>query len=139
MMIVRIKLGDRAVEPVQREGDSGVDLYATHDVTVHCGQRDLVRFGVHFEIPEGYGGFVFPRSGLASNGFIVHTGVIDSGYRGEVCATLENLSNGQWWQIKRGDRVAQIVIMAVPRVTFDVVHELSDTVRGDKGFGSSGR
>lgn len=138
-MIVRIKLGDRAVEPVQREGDSGADLYATHDVTVQPGCRERVRFGVHFEIPEGYGGFVVPRSGRSSEGFIVHTGTIDHAYRGEVCATLENLTIRDTWFVKRGDRVAQIVIMPVPRVTFEVVHELSDTVRGANGFGSSGR
>lgn len=80
-----------------------------------------------------------PRSGFASSGFIAHTGVIDHAYRGEVCATLENLTTRECWYVKRGDRVAQIVIMPVPRVTFDVVHELDmNTVRGEDGFGSSG-
>jgi dUTP pyrophosphatase len=97
-----------------------------------------VDLGVAFEIPDGYGGFVMPRSGLASKGWIAHTGVIDAGYRGSVCATLENLTVGDTWTIKRGDRVAQIVVMPVPRVTFELCSELSETERAGNGFGSTG-
>ena len=139
-MNVRIKLlNAHAIEPIQRDGDSGADLHVTHDVTVAPGQRARVQFGVAFQIEEGWGGFVLPRSGLASRGWVAHTGVIDNSYRGEVCATLENLTVGETWTVKRGDRVAQLVIMRVPRVTFDVVHELTASVRGGNGFGSSGR
>lgn len=135
---MRIRLlSERAIELVQRDGDSGADLHATHDLTLGPGQRGRVDFGVAFEIPSGFGGFVMPRSGLASRGFIAHTGVIDFSYRGPVCATLENLTERDTWIIKRGDRVAQLVIMPVPRVVFDVCAELSETERGANGFGST--
>ena len=138
-MIIKIKLLNAvAIAPTQREGDSGADLYATHDLTLGPGQRGRVSFGVAFEIPAGYGGYVMPRSGLASRGFIAHTGVIDAAYRGDVCASLENLTRGDVWEIKRGDRVAQLVVMPVPRVTFDTCTELSETERGSNGFGSTG-
>lgn len=137
-MIVRIKLlNAHAIEPIQRDGDSGADLHATHDVDVLPGEREKVRFGVAFEIPDGWGGFVLPRSGLASSGRLALTGVVDCAYRGEVCATLYN-STRETWHVKRGDRVAQLVIMLVPRVTFDTCTELSETDRGANGFGSSG-
>ena len=101
----------------------------------------VVATGLSLAIPEGFAGFVLPRSGLASNfGVTVVNapGLIDAGYRGEVKVALINLDLQASYTIKVGDRIAQLVIMATPTVTFVEVAELSNTTRGDAGFGSTG-
>ena len=137
-MQIRIKLlNEHAIVPVQREGDAGADLHATHDVTVLPHSVAQVDFAVAFELPEGMAGLVKSRSGHARAGHLVETGLVDSSYRGPVGATLHNAT--MWpWVVKRGDRVAQLVVIPAPRVTFDPCTELSETERGVKGFGSSG-
>ena len=123
-------------------GDAGLDLYSAEDVSLQPGQRALIATGLAIAIPEGYAGFVQPRSGLAAKqGFsIVNTpGLIDSGYRGELKVIGINTDNESTIEVKRGDRIAQLVIQEVPVVTIDEVDELDDTARSSGGFGSTGK
>jgi dUTP pyrophosphatase len=130
--------------PVPRyayDGDAGCDLYSAVDAALAPGQRAMVPTGIAVAIPQGYGGFVQPRSGLAAKQglSIVNTpGLIDSKYRGEIKVILINLDTEKTITIKRGDKIAQLVIQPVISATFNVVKELDATVRGDGGFGSSG-
>ena len=125
----------------QREGDAGLDLHSAEDVVLQPGERAMVGSGVAVAIPSGYVGLGTPRSGLAARvglSFVNAPGVIDSGYRGEIRMILVNLDPKDPIEIKRGDRVAQLLI--VPVMTVDVVEcdELPDTERGSGGFGSTG-
>lgn len=122
-------------------GDAGCDLRSTSEpVELSPGQRMMFSTGVAVAIPEGYAGFILPRSGLAAKQGIsvINTpGLIDSGYRGEIKVALINHGDGSVL-ISRGDRIAQLVVMPVPEVEFVRVAELDQTVRGDGGFGSTG-
>jgi len=123
------------------EGDAGLDLYAAEDVTLQPGARALVATGIAAAIPEGYAGFVQPRSGLAvRHGLsLVNTpGLIDSHYRGEIKAIAINLDPTTPIHIRRGDKIAQLVIQRVERCELVEVSELDETVRGEGGFGSTG-
>ena len=122
-------------------GDAGLDLRSTEDIVLKPFERKLVSCGIAIAIPEGYAGFVMPRSGLAIKhgiSIVNSPGLIDSNYRGEIKAILVNLDPNDDFQIKHGDRIAQLVILEVPPVTLEEVDELSQTTRGDGGFGSSG-
>lgn len=122
-------------------GDAGVDLRATCDDILKPFERKLVPCGIVVAIPSGYAGFVLPRSGLAIKhgvSLVNAPGLIDSNYRGEIQAILVNLDPQSEFAIKRGDRIAQLVVMRVPDAAFDVCAELPDTERGAGGFGSSG-
>ncbi|MDO8915251.1 MAG: dUTP diphosphatase [Coriobacteriia bacterium] len=122
-------------------GDAGMDLYAAEDVTLQPHQRALVPTGIAVAIPEGYAGFVQPRSGLAiKQGLsIVNTpGLIDSHYRGEIKVIAVNLDPATPISILRGDKIAQFVIQSVVRAVLVEVAELDETVRGESGFGSTG-
>lgn len=123
------------------EGDAGLDLYSAEDATLAPFERRLIATGVAFSIPEGYAGFVQPRSGLAiKQGLsLVNTpGLIDSHYRGEIKAIAINLDSQNQIEIRRGDKIAQLVIQPVARVELVEVVELDETVRGEGGFGSTG-
>lgn len=123
------------------EGDAGLDLYAAGDVTLAPFQRALVPTGIAIALPEGYAGFVQPRSGLAiSSGLsLVNTpGLIDSRYRGEIKVIAVNLDPEREIRIAHGDKIAQLVIQQVARVTLDEVDVLDETTRGEGGFGSTG-
>lgn len=126
-----------------RLGDAGADLFARTEVTIGPGGgRALVPTGVAVAIPEGYAGFVQPRSGLAlRHGVTVLNapGLIDSGYRDELRVLLVNTDPVDPYQVRRGDRVAQLVVKAVAQVEFVPVGELSASERGLGGFGHSGR
>jgi dUTP pyrophosphatase len=126
-----------------RLGDAGADLFARTEVTISPGGgRALVPTGVAVAIPEGYAGFVQPRSGLAlRHGVTVLNapGLIDSGYRDELRVLLVNTDPVDPYQVRRGDRVAQLVVKAVAQVEFVPVGELSASERGLGGFGHSGR
>ena len=126
-----------------RAGDAGVDLVAREDVTLAAaGGRALVPTGIAIALPEGYAGFVQPRSGLAFKHGVTclnTPGLIDSGYRGELKVCLINHDPTEAFEVKRGERIAQLVVQAVENVTFVEVDALDDSERGDKGFGSSGR
>lgn len=122
-------------------GDAGMDLYAAEDVVLEPHQRALVPTGIAVAIPEGFAGFVQPRSGLAiKQGLsLANTpGLIDSHYRGEIKIIAVNLDHVTPISIRRGDKIAQFVIQAVVRADLVEVAELDETVRGEGGFGSTG-
>ncbi len=124
-----------------RRGDAGLDLLAADDLTLEPGERRLLRTGVAVAIPEGYAGFVHARSGRALReglGLVNAPGLIDSGYRGEVRVIVVNLDPACPIHVKRGDKVAQLVIQKVEHADLEVVGELPPSERGDGGFGSTG-
>jgi len=123
------------------EGDAGLDLRSAVDVTLQPFERTLVPTGIAVAIPEGCAGFVQPRSGLAIKAglSLVNTpGLIDSHYRGEIKVIAINLDPAVPIEIRRGDKLAQLVIQAVERATLIEVEDLSETARGEGGFGSTG-
>ena len=126
-----------------REGDAGADLVARHDVTLAPGGgRALVPTGAAVAIPPGYAGFVQPRSGLALKHGVTclnTPGLIDSGYRGELQCLLVNTDPTEAFEVKRGERIAQLVIQRVEHVRFAPTDTLPETTRGGQGFGSTGR
>ena len=125
-----------------RPGDAGADLVARDDVLLPCrGGRALVPTGAAIAIPEGYAGFVQPRSGLALKHGVTclnTPGLIDAGYRGELKVLLVNTDPEADFLVKRGERIAQLVIQRVEQVQFREVDELPDSERGSGGFGSTG-
>ena len=124
-----------------REHDAGLDLYAAEAVTIEPGARALISTGIALAIPEGYAGFVLPRSGLALRHGITQLnapGLIDPGYRGEVKVLLVNHGRAAA-TIARGDRIAQLVIQRVEPTELVEVDELPPSDRGAGGFGSTGR
>ncbi len=123
-----------------RAGDAGIDLYSKIDIILAPLSRALVPTGIAVSIPHGYAGFVQPRSGLAAKhgiGIVNSPGLIDSGYRGEVCVILINTDREANYHIKKGDRICQLVIKKVKHVDIKIVNELDDTERGGGGFGST--
>ena len=138
------KLNDKALVPTYgSEFSAGADLYACADdpITIEAGKTVLVHTGIAMEIPEGYVGLVFARSGLASKKGLApanKVGVIDSDYRGEIMVALHNHS-AEDKTIDVGERIAQIALVPYLTADFNVVDDLSDTVRGAGGFGSTGR
>jgi dUTP pyrophosphatase len=126
-----------------REGDAGADLVARQDVRLPAGGgRALVPTGVAVAIPAGHAGLVLPRSGLAlRHGVTVLNapGLIDAGYRGELTVLLVNTDPTADYTVRRGDRVAQLVIVSVQQVAVAVVAALPESERGEGGFGHSGR
>jgi len=124
-----------------RPGDAGADLVAAEDVDLAPGERALVRTGVAIALPDGYAGFVHPRSGLAAKHGVTLVnapGTIDAGYRGEIKVILLNTDPARAVSLRRGDRIAQLVVQRVENVTFREVPALPDSARGDNGFGSTG-
>ncbi|WP_221584453.1 dUTP diphosphatase [Microbacterium sp. G2-8] len=122
-------------------GDAGADLVATEDVRLEPGERALVATGVRIALPDGYAAFVVPRSGLAAKHGITivnSPGTIDAGYRGEIKVALLNTDSRTAYDVGAGDRIAQLIVMPVTRARFLPVEDLSDSVRGAGGFGSSG-
>lgn len=144
---------DRLVLPIKRldsevvlpsyayEGDAGLDLRSNVDIDIAPFERKLIPTGLAVAIPEGFAGFVQPRSGLAlkSGLSMANTpGLIDSHYRGELKVIAVNLDGNEAIHISKGERVAQLVIQRVPMVSLMEVDELDETDRGTGGFGSSG-
>lgn len=122
-------------------GDAGADLVAAVDVRLAPGERAVVPTGIALALPAGYAGFVHPRSGLAASrglGLVNAPGTIDSGYRGEVKVILVNLDPSTSIELRRGDRVAQLVVQRVVAVAFTEVDTLPETSRAAGGFGSTG-
>jgi len=136
------KLHEDAVAPsYAHEGDAGLDLCSVEAATLAPFERILVSTGIALAIPQGYAGYVIPRSGLAiKKGLSVVNapGLIDSGYRGEIKVIVINLDPHAPIEIKSGDRIAQLVIAPVAQAVRAEVSELDDTRRGIGGFGSSG-
>ncbi len=135
------RLRDDATLPSQAyEGDAGLDLAACEAFTLDPGERAVVPTGIAVEIPEGYAGFVQPRSGLAARhgiGLVNSPGLIDPGYRGEIKVVLVNTDRLAAFAIEPGMRIAQLVIVPVPVVRLVEADELAVSERGARGFGSS--
>jgi dUTP pyrophosphatase len=124
------------------EGDAGLDLCAAEEVTLKPGERAAVSTGVAVAIPQGYGGFVHARSGRALRAglaLVNAPGLIDSGYRGEIKVIVVNLDNSEALEIRRGEKIAQLVVQSVEKVDLKVVDDLPASPRGAGGFGSTGR
>jgi dUTP pyrophosphatase len=122
-------------------GDAGLDLSSNAELEVGPGERVLVPTGLAVAIPDGHAGFVLPRSGLASRHGITLSnapGLIDAGYRGEVTVAVVNLDRERPYRIRKGERIAQLVVVAVPEVLPRETAELRPSERGEGGFGSSG-
>lgn len=121
-------------------GDAGLDLSACDGVRLAPGERAIVGTGIAVEIPEGYAGFVQPRSGLAARhgiGIVNSPGLIDAGYRGEICVVLVNTDANEPFDVEPGMRIAQLVVAPVAAVRLVEVDELVASERGTRGFGSS--
>ncbi|MEP6978082.1 MAG: dUTP diphosphatase [Thermoleophilia bacterium] len=135
------KVRPGAVVPARAySGDAGLDLTATERIELGPGERAVVPTGLAVAIPEGYAGFVQPRSGLASrHGItIVNTpGLVDSGYRGELMVVLLNTDRSEPFVVEAGMRIAQLVVLPIPEVELVEVEELPASERGARGFGSS--
>ncbi|GAA2414196.1 dUTP diphosphatase [Nonomuraea africana] len=123
-------------------GDAGADLLAAEDVELLPGERAMVGTGIAIALPDGYAAFVHPRSGLAVKHGVTLVnapGTVDAGYRGEIKVTLINTDTKEAFRLRRGDRIAQLVIQRVERASFYEVDRLPGSVRGAGGFGSTGR
>ncbi len=134
---------DLSLPAYARPGDAGIDLMARVSTVIQPGGgRALVPTGVAVSLPEGCAGFVLPRSGLTLKHGVTclnTPGLIDSGYRGELKVILVNTDPLQPFTLERGERIAQLVVMAVPQVRLVEVDSLDPSTRGDQGFGSTGR
>jgi dUTP pyrophosphatase len=137
------RLRDDALTPSRaHSGDAGLDLHAVEAAVIHPGERASVGTGVAVEIPDGHAGLVLPRSGLAARhgiALVNAPGLIDSGYRGEIRVLLLNTQRTKPFEVKPGDRIAQLLVVPFADVTAIQVSELAVSARGDGGFGSSGR
>ena len=137
------RLRDEAVVPARAyAGDAGLDLSACERVELAPGERAVVHTGLAVAIPEGYAGFVQPRSGLADRhgiSIVNSPGLIDSGYRGEVKVILLNTDRFEPFVVEYGMRIAQLVVLPVPEVELVELEELPAAERGVRGHGSSGR
>ena len=125
----------------QHPGDAGLDLHAAIDATVKPGERVMVPTGVAVAIPDGHAGLVLPRSGLATARSLTLSnspGLIDAGYRGEVICSVVNLARDEAVEIRAGDRIAQLVVLAIPSVAPIWADDLPESGRGEGGFGSTG-
>ncbi len=144
MITLKIHKLDKSLKTPEyaHEGDAGLDLFSSVDCTIKPFERKKVPTGIKIEIPGGYAGFVQPKSGLAikSGITLVNTpGLIDSGYRGEVCAILINLDPENTFKVKKGDKICQLVIHKVETARVKEVDGLDDSSRGAGGFGSTGK
>ena len=122
-------------------GDAGADLCAAEAVTLEPGERATVPTGVSIALPDGFAGFVVPRSGLAARHGITivnSPGTVDAGYRGEIRVTILNTDRSMPYDIAVGDRIAQLIVMPVTRARFVPVDSLPESRRGTSGFGSTG-
>ncbi|MDD5448354.1 MAG: dUTP diphosphatase [Actinomycetota bacterium] len=142
MKILFTKINPQAKVPeYAHEGDAGCDLASSIEVDISPGERAVIPTGIAVAIPEGYAGFVQPRSGLAAKhgiGIVNSPGLIDSHYRGEIKVILVNLDKKEIFHVKRGDKICQLVIQPVERANFVEIEKLEPTERGEGGFGSTG-
>ena len=137
--ITRVRADARLPERAYA-GDAGLDLAACEAVRLAPGERALVPTGLAIAIPEGYAGFVQPRSGLAARDGITvvnSPGLVDAGYRGELQVVLLNTDRERTFTAEAGERIAQLVVLAVPEITLREVADLPASERGARGFGSS--
>jgi dUTP pyrophosphatase len=138
-----VKLKDEAVLPSRaHEGDAGLDLYACEAAHIGPEERWSIGTGIAVEVPEGHAGLVLPRSGLAREhgiALVNAPGLIDCGYRGEVRVLLLNTDPAEIFRVEPGERIAQLLIVPIALPELVEVEALSESARGDGGFGSSGR
>lgn len=142
LRVVRLDAGLPLPAPA-RPGDAGLDLYARASVTLDPGGgRAVVPTGLAIELPEGYAALVQPRSGLAARHGVTclnAPGLVDPGYRGEISVILVNTDPVSPYEVRRGDRIAQLVVYQVERPLLLEVGRLAPSARGDGGFGHTGR
>ena len=145
--MTKVQLHIRRIDPnlpvpgYAHDGDAGLDLYASKSTTLAPGQRILIPTGIAIELPEGYAGFVQPRSGRALKeglSFVNTPGLIDSHFRGEIQVIAINLDPDASLTVSYGDKVAQLVVQRVEHCTLVELDELGQTARGEGGFGSTG-
>lgn len=132
---------DLPIPNYAKAGDAGADLYSRIDIELAPMERALVPTGLAIALPAGYAGFIHPRSGRAAKeglSMVNAPGTIDAGYRGEIQVILINLDKEKNIQIKRGERIAQLIIQEVEHANFLEVEQLPGTSRGEGGFGSTG-
>jgi dUTP pyrophosphatase len=142
-MIVQIQRIDKGLPLPEyaRAGDAGMDVYSTIDCTLAPGARAIIPIGIAIALPEGFACFAHPRSGLAAKhgiSIVNAPGTIDSGYRGEIKIILINTDAKETFEIKRGDRIAQLVFQKFESARFFEVEVLPESQRGGGGFGSTG-
>jgi dUTP pyrophosphatase len=142
MITLKIKILDKSI-PVPEyahKGDAGLDLYSSISCELKPFERKKIPTGIKVLIPNGYAGFIQPRSGIALKkgvGMVNSPGLIDSGYRGEICAILINYNSEESVFIKKGDKICQMVIKKIEHVKIKLVEDLDNTERGESGFGST--
>lgn len=138
---IKILSRDAQIPHMAYNGDAGVDLRSVERIVLEPQERAMVATGLAIALPEGYAGFVLPRSGLAAKhgiSIVNAPGLIDSNYRGELKVILLNTDPDKSFTIEIGDRIAQLIVMPVPTINFEKVEELTESQRGESGFGSSG-
>ena len=138
---IKILSRDAQIPHMAYNGDAGVDLRSVERIVLEPQERAMVATGRAIALPEGYAGFVLPRSGLAAKhgiSIVNAPGLIDSNYRGELKVILLNTDPDKSFTIEIGDRIAQLIVMPVPTINFEQVEELTESQRGESGFGSSG-
>ncbi len=141
LRVARLKEGARLPRRAH-EGDAGLDLYACEGAHIGPGERWSIGTGIAIEVPEGHAGLVLPRSGLAREhgiALVNAPGLVDAGYRGEVRVLLLNTDPAETFRVEAGDRIAQLVIAPIALAEPVEAEMLSESARGDGGFGSSGR
>jgi dUTP pyrophosphatase len=139
--VIEVLIGSGQVPEYSHPGDAGADLHAAEAATLAPGARATVGTGVSIALPDGYVGFVVPRSGLAAKHGITivnSPGTVDAGYRGEIRVTLLNTDLSAGYSIEVGDRIAQLIVQPVTRARFIPVERLPGSERGESGFGSTG-
>jgi dUTP pyrophosphatase len=139
--VIEVLIGSGQVPEYSHPGDAGADLHAAEAVNLAPGARATVGTGVSIALPDGYVGFVVPRSGLAAKHGITivnSPGTVDAGYRGEIRVTLLNTDLSHGYSITVGDRIAQLIVQPVIRARFVQVERLPGSERGESGFGSTG-
>lgn len=139
MLKVKRVVSDAKLPVYAKKGDAGMDLYASESLTINSTERNAVKTGIAVEIPEGYVGLVWDKSGLShTHGIKTLGGVIDAGYRGEIKVGVVNLSK-EVYTFEKHHKVAQLLIQKVENIEIEEVSELSESERGHSGFGSTGK
>lgn len=137
---MKIKLSKGAFMPERaHDNDAGLDLKAPHDALIPAGHSVIIDTGVHVELPKNTVGMIKSRSGLLTRHNIVTEGTIDEGYRGSIAVKLLNHSKVTDYRVHKGDKIAQLVVLPCLFPSLELVDDLTETDRGDNGFGSTGR
>lgn len=137
---MKVKLDQGAFAPTRaHDTDAGLDIYAREDMEVPSLGSAIFRTGVHVELPKGCCGLLVSKSGLNVAHNITSTGLIDEGYSGEITVKLYNHDYVKHYQVRRGDKISQLVIIPVKYEPVEIVDEIESGERGDAGFGSTGR